>query len=316
MLANLLVEGSYSGARGVHWVQRIDLNQVPFENALLGKNTQADRPYNFIASGEGLDEEDVSNWYNSANLRVERRFSHGLSLLLNYTVSHATDSGGAGISTYGNQANTRAMNTYNLKLEHGLSSLDIPQKLALSANYEIPVGAGKALNIQNRLSNAVIGGWQTNGILVVRSGIATDVTTAALPPVFGTINRPDRVLGQPLLVPNPGFDQYFNPAAFAIPATVPNYKGAPIQTFGNASRMVLRGPGQRNLDFSVFKNFFIREKKRIEFRAESFNLSNTPTFNLSSPTSAALTVGNAGFGKLSSSQSVGRQLQFGLKLVW
>jgi hypothetical protein len=316
LLPNLLVEGSYSGARGVHWVQRIDLNQVPFENALLGKNTQADRPYNFIASGEGLDEEDVSNWYNSANLRVERRFSHGLSLLLNYTVSHATDSGGAGISTYGNQANTRAMNTYNLKLEHGLSSLDIPQKLALSANYEIPVGAGKALNIQNRLANAVIGGWQTNGILVVRSGIATDVTTAALPPVFGTINRPDRVLGQPLLVPNPGFDQYFNPAAFAIPATVPNYKGAPIQTFGNASRMVLRGPGQRNLDFSVFKNFFIREKKRIEFRAESFNLSNTPTFNLSSPTSAALTVGNAGFGKLSSSQSVGRQLQFGLKLVW
>ncbi len=80
--------------------------------------------------------------------------------------------------------------------------------------------------------------------------------------------------------------------------------------------MVLRGPGQRNLDFSVFKDFFIREKKRIEFRAESFNLSNTPTFNLSSPTSAALTVGNAGFGKLSSSQSVGRQLQFGLKLVW
>ena len=145
LLPNLLVEGSYAGARGVHWVQRIDLNQVPFENALLGKNTQADRPYNFIASGEGLDEPNVSNWYNSANLRIERRFSHGLSLLANYTISHATDSGGAGISTYGNQANTRAMNTYNLKLEHGLSSLDIPQKLALSANYEIPVGSGQGI---------------------------------------------------------------------------------------------------------------------------------------------------------------------------
>jgi hypothetical protein len=316
VLPNLLVEGSYSGARGVHWVQRIDLNQVPFQNALLGKNTQADRPYNFIASGEGLDEADVSNWYNAANLRIERRFSHGLSLLANYTISHATDSGGAGISTYGNQANTRAMNTYNLKAEHGLSSLDIPEKLVISANYEIPVGSGKALNIRNRFLNKVIGGWQTNGILILRSGLATDVTTAALPPVFGTINRPDRVLGQPLLVANPGFDQYFNPAAFAIPPTVPNYKGAPIQTFGNASRMVLRGPGQRNLDFSVFKDFFIREKKRVEFRAESFNLSNTPTFNLSSPTSAALTVGNASFGKLTSSQSVGRQLQGGLKFVW
>jgi len=164
--------------------------------------------------------------------------------------------------------------------------------------------------------NQIIGGWQTNGILIVRSGIATDVTTAALPPVFGTINRPDRVSGQPMLVPNAGFDQYFNPAAFKVPATVPNYKGVPIQTFGNASRMVLRGPGQRNVDFSIFKDFLFGEKRRMEFRAESFNLSNTPTFNLSSPTSAALTVGNAGFGKLGSSQTVGRQLQFGLKLVW
>jgi hypothetical protein len=315
-LSSLLVEVSYAGARGVHWVQRIDLNQVRFEDALVGRNTQADRPFNFIASGEGLDQPSVSNWYNSANLKIERRFSRGFALLANYTISHATDSGGAGISTYGNQANTRAMNTYNLKLDHGLSSLDIPQKLALSGNYEIPIGRGKALNVRNRLLNQLIGGWQTNGILIIRSGLATDVTTAALPPVFGTINRPDRVSGQSMLVPNAGFDQYFNPAAFKVPPTVPNFKGVPIATFGNAARMVLRGPGQTNLDFSIFKDFHFGEKRRLEFRAESFNLSNTPTFNLPSPTSAALTVGNAGFGKLGSSQTVGRQLQGGLKLVW
>src|SRR6266567_3994491 len=313
-LSNLLVEVSYAGARGVHWVQRIDLNQVRFEDALVGRNTQADRPFNFIASGEGLDQPSVSNWYNSANLKIERRFSRGFAMLANYTISHATDSGGAGISTYGNQANTRAMNTYNLRLEHGLSSLDIPRKLALSANYEIPIGRGKFLNVRNSVLNQIIGGWQTIGILIVRSGIATDVPTSALPPVFGTINRPDRVSGQPMLVPNPGFDQYFNPAAFKVPANVPNFKGVPIPTFGNAARMVLRGPGQRNLDFSVFKDFHFGEKRRLEFRAESFNLSNTPTFNLPSPTSAALTVGNAGFGKLGSSQTVGRQLQGGLKL--
>jgi hypothetical protein len=124
------------------------------------------------------------------------------------------------------------------------------------------------------------------------------------------------VPGQSLLAPNAGFDQYFNPAAFAVPATVPNYKGVPIQTFGNAGRMVLRGPGQRNLDASLFKNFFFGEKRHLEFRAEAFNLSNTPTFNLPSPTSASLTVGNASFGKLGSSQTVGRQVQFGLKFVY
>jgi len=150
----------------------------------------------------------------------------------------------------------------------------------------------------------------------VRSGIATDLSTATSAPVFATYNRPNRVLGQPLLAPNAGFDQYFNPAAFAVPGTVPNYLGVPIMTFGNSGRMVLRGPGQRNLDFSIFKNFHFGEKRRLEFRAESFNLSNTPTFTLPSPTSASLAVGNASFGKLSSSQTVGRQVQFGLKLMW
>jgi hypothetical protein len=316
VVPNLLVEVTYAGARGVHWVQRIDLNQVTFANALLGRNTQADRPFNFLASAEGLDTADVSNWYNSANLRVERRFTHGLTFLMNYTISHATDSGNAGISTYGNQANTRAMNSYNLSLERGLSSLDIPQKFVLSGDYELPIGRGKPVGIHNSVLNQILGGWQTNGVLSVRSGIATDLSVSQLPPVFATINRPNRVQGQPLLVSNPGFDQYFNPAAFTVPGTVVNAKGAPIQTFGNSGRMVLRGPGQRNLDASLFKNFSLGEQRLIEFRAEAFNLSNTPTFNLPSPTSSALSVGNASFGKLASSQTVGRQVQFGLKFLW
>lgn len=316
LLPNLLVEASYAAARGVHWAQRIDLNQVTFANALIGKNTQVDRPYNFLASSEALDTANVSNWLNSANLKIERRFSKGLTLLANYTISHATDSGNAGESTYGNQANTRALNTYDLSRERGLSSLDIPKKLALSGNYELPVGKGKFLNIQNSLLDQIVGGWQTNGVLIVRSGIATDVTTSLVPPVFANYNVPDRVLGQPLLAPNAGFDQYFNPAAFKVPGTVLNNKGVPITTFGNAGSMILRGPGQRNVDFSIFKQFHFGEKRRLEFRAEAFNLSNTPTFSLSGPTSANLSVGNAAFGKLSSSQSVGRQVQFGMKLKW
>jgi Carboxypeptidase regulatory-like domain/TonB dependent receptor-like, beta-barrel len=316
VLPNLLVETSYAGARGVHWTQRIDQNQVRFENALLGLNTQADRPFNFLSSSQALDTANVSNWYNSFNLRIERRFAKGLALLANYTISHATDTGNAGTSTYTNQGNTRAMNSYNLRLERALSSLDIPQKFVLSANYELPIGRGKPLNVQNSVLNQIIGGWQTNGILMIRSGLATDVNASQLPPVFATINRPDRVPGQDLLVPNAGFDQYFNPAAFKVPGTTVNNRGVPLQNFGNAGKMILRGPGQRNLDFSLFKDFRIAEKRKIEFRAEAFNLSNTPTFNLPSATSAALTAGNAAFGKLASAQTVGRQVQLGLKFVW
>ncbi len=316
LIPNLLVEGSYSGSRGLHWVQRVDLNQVPFAFALQGTNTQVNRPYNFLASPAGLDTANVNNWYNAFNLRVEKRYSHGLVLLANYTVSHSTDSGNSGISTFSSQGNTRAMNTYDLRRERGVSSLDLPHKFVMSVDYALPVGKGRGLGSRHALVNHIIGDWQVNGIVTLRSGLPTDVLVGRLPLVFATINRPDVVLGQSTIVAKPSFDQYFNPAAFSIPPTVPNVLGAPIQTFGNAGRSILRAPGSKNLDASVFKEFRVTERFRTQFRAEAFNLTNTPTFTLPNARSAVLTVGNAAFGKLSGSQTVGRQLQFGLKLLW
>jgi hypothetical protein len=192
-----------------------------------------------------------------------------------------------------------------------VSPLDLPQKFVLSADYELPVPKSSHSRI-----NQIAGGWQVNGILTLRSGLPTDVLVGKLPPIFAQVNRPDVIVGQPLLVANPGFDQYFNPAAFAVPGTVTNAQGVPVQNFGNAGRSVLRAPGSKNLDASLFKDFRLAERKRLEFRAEAFNLTNTPTFTLPNSRSAVLTVGNAAFGKLSGSQTVGRQLQFGLKLLW
>ncbi|PYT22024.1 MAG: hypothetical protein DMG58_31015 [Acidobacteria bacterium] len=136
------------------------------------------------------------------------------------------------------------------------------------------------------------------------------------PPTFTSLNRPDRVLDQPTLVANPGFDQYFNPKAFQAPPLDPDYRGNLIQGYGNAGRAILRGPGSRNLDFSLFKEFAMSEKTKLQFRAEAFNLSNTPTFTLPVATSAALQWSNKAFGKLTGSQTVGRQVQFGLKFLF
>ena len=77
-----------------------------------------------------------------------------------------------------------------------------------------------------------------------------------------------------------------------------------------------RGPGSVNTDFSLFKFFPFRERYKLQFRAEAFNLTNTPTFFLPSATNAALTIGNGNFGKLTSSSATGRQLQFALKLLF
>jgi hypothetical protein len=314
--AHLLIEASYSGARGVHWNQRLDVNQEPFQYALEGISTQANRPFSFINSAIGIDTANVSNWYNAFVLRVEHRFSKGLQLLANYTTAHATDSGNAGLSTFNNQGNTRAMDPYRLRLERGLSPLDIPQRLSIGGDFELPIGKGRPISIHQSWLNQAIGGWQINGILSAQSGLPTDVLVSQLPPVFADSNRPNVVLGQSTLMPHPTFNQYFNPAAFAIPPKVVNTKGALVQSYGDASRMVLRGPGSVNVDYSLFKDIRIDEKRKLQFRAEAFNLTNTPAFQLPSARSAQLTVGNPQFGQLAGSQTVGRQLQFGLKLMW
>lgn len=315
-VTGLLVEASYAGAHGTHWVQRINVNTVRFEDALAGRNKQSDRPFPFVQESIGWDSAAVNNWYHSFNLRVERRFAQGLTFLANYTVSKNIDSGGSGNSLFSQQGDTRALDAHNVKLEKGITPTDIPQKFVLSALYELPFGPGKRFLRKTGIVGHFFGGWQVNGILSLRKGFPTDLRVTQNPPVFNTANRPDRVLGEPVLVAHPGFDQYFNPRAFVVPPKVPDFRGNPIQRFGNSGRSILRGPGSRNLDFSLFKEFRATEKTMIQFRAEAFNLSNTPTFQLPSATSAALTVGSASFGKLTGSQTVGRQIQFGLKLLW
>ena len=314
-IPGLLVETSYAGARGLRWVQRINVNTVRFEDALAGRNTQADRPFPFVQESIGWDTAVVNNWYHSFNVRVERRYAQGLTLLGNYTISKNVDSGGSGNSLFSQQGDTRALDAYNLRLERGISPTDIPQKLVLSSLYTLPFGKGKKW-LNGGVAAWVLGDWQVNGILIMRKGFPSDLRVAQRPPVFNTANRPDRVLGQPMLVANPGFDRYFNPGAFAVPGTLSDIRGNPVRMFGNAGRSILRGPGSRNLDLSLFRDIRTSETARMEFRVEAFNLSNTPTFELSGATTAPLTVGDPAFGRLTGSQTVGRQVQFGLKFLW
>jgi hypothetical protein len=144
-----------------------------------------------------------------------------------------------------------------------------------------------------------------------------------IPPIFNTFNVPDAVAGQPLVLSNHGVDGYFNPAAWTVPGTTPSVTGAPIQLFGTAAQRAARGPGSESVDGSIFKNFNFTERHGLQFRAELFNATNTPTFFLPAASSSALTcigpagracnAGNPNFGKLSTGTATGRQIQFGLK---
>ncbi len=317
---DLVLEAAYAGTRGTHLTTRVNLNQIPWDRALAGFTTQADRLFPNVGNQVVMDSSMGNNTYHALNLRAEKRMSHGLNFLVNYTWSKNLEGGSGGNSAMAqNGGTTNPLDSWNLRKEKSYAAMDVPNVFVTSAGYELPFGKGKAWANQNRIARAVVGGWQLNGIFTSQSGFPTDIRSAlvaATNQLFATFNVPDRVPGQSIYLPNGGPDGWFNAAAFTQPTQVVNTKGTPLTRFGNAARRVARGPGTTNLDFSVFRNFAIRERLNLQFRAEAFNLSNTPAFFLPSAASPALTIGNPTFGKLTASSATGRQLQLGLKLLF
>ncbi|MBI3696297.1 MAG: TonB-dependent receptor, partial [Acidobacteria bacterium] len=324
-----LFEVSLSGARGRDLASSfINKNQEPFAYALDGRNTQRNRPYPNINGTIPSTLSIATSSYHAANFKLEKRYSAGLNFLLNYTVQKNMESNGTGPSAYTQNGGTSiALDTYNLSRERTVAPIDVSQVFVISYGYELPWGPGRPWLSSGGPLGKIVGGWQVNGITYARGGFPTDVRTNVLPPIFNTFNVPDRVAGQPVQVQqNRSVDNFFNPNAFRVPGTVSSSTGARVQLFGDSARRVARGPGSGNFDFSVFKNTTITERYRLQFRAEFFNLTNTPTFFLpsgsdptmtcSGPPGAACNAGNAQFGKLSNGTATGRQIQFGLKLIF
>src|SRR5436189_383591 len=205
----------------------------------------------------------------SFNFRVEKRYSKGLALLVNYTVQKNMEARGSGPDSYTQNGTSIAMDTYNLSREKSVAPIDAPQFLSAAADYALPFGPGRPW-LSHGLAGKLIGGWQVNAILTLRGGFPTNIRTNVIPPIFNTFNVPDAVEGQPLVLSNHGVDGYFNPAAWTVPGTTPSVTGAPIQLFGTAAQRAARGPGSKNADASVFKNFMFTERRYLEFRAELF----------------------------------------------
>lgn len=326
---SLLLEASYSGALGRDLSSLfINENQIRFSQALLGLNKQANRPFPNINGTVIPTFSTATNDYNAVNFRVEKRYSKGLALLVNYTIQKNMESGGAGPDAYTQNGGTSiALDTYNLARERSVAPIDVPQIFTASVAYELPFGPGKSWLSSPGPLGQIAGGWQVNTIGTLRGGFPTDIRTNVLPTgIFNTFNVADRVSGQATTLGAWTVDNYLNPGAFSVPGTTPSVTGAQIQEYGNSARRVARGPGSRNADVSLFKNFRITERYLLQFRAEFFNFTNTPTFFLPSASSPTLTcIGSPGsacnaknpsFGKLTSGTATGRQIQFGLKLYF
>jgi hypothetical protein len=255
--------------------------------------------------------------YHAAFVSVKKRFSNGLVLLGSYTKSKLIsdsiiipDNFGSLLesnASFGQSGLTAYQNgLYNRAAERSLDPTNVASRGIVSAVYELPVGKGKLLNVDNPVLNAVVGGWQVQGILTVQSGLPLIITGAN----NNLATRPNST-GQSAKLSNPTEYEWFNTAAFVNP---PNY------TYGNVGRTLpdVMGPGIFNIDMSVIKNIHLWERVALQIRAESVNATNH--VNLGMP-NAAFVAGTNGlnssstFGTINSA-AAGRIIQLGAKILF
>jgi hypothetical protein len=275
--------------------------------------------------------------YNALDVKLQKRFSRGLSAVLAYTWSSNWDnlygSPVSGLETLNPNA-AAPQDSENPKGEYSRAVNDIPNRFSGAVTYELPVGRGKRfLGNANRTVDTAIGGWKINDVTILENGgplpiIQTDLSsgTYGTTGVGGSGQRPNLAAGiSPCYSGSPknrlgggnGAKTYFNLNAFtpALP-----------YTYGNAPRTLnCYGPGYENSDISINKNFKITGKVNFEFRAEALNAFNNPefsqpnvtlTFQSTGLTSATFTpaASNTTTGSITSQLGFSRIIQVGGRL--
>ncbi|MEX2263047.1 MAG: hypothetical protein WD696_13910 [Bryobacteraceae bacterium] len=238
--------------------------------------------------------------YHAGTLKIEKRFSNGVSFLSTYTWAKNIDNIDTAPDDLGEAQ--QYSDYYNRRLDKGPSGLDIRHRFTWSSIYELPFGRGRKWAQQGPLSR-VIGGWSIGSIAVMQSGGPFTVTTQNnTTNVFSAGGQRGNVVRNPNL-PNSekSLDRWFDPSAFELPEPF---------TFGNAGRGIIRADGRINFDFSLVKNFAFSESKFAQFRGEVFNAFNHADFGL--PGHA---LGGPGFGVISEATDA-RVLQLGLRIVF
>ena len=296
----VIVEIGYHGTKGSNLLTARDINQPApspqFPNF---------RPVPFFLSIDQT-ESSADSIYHSLQTQVQCRFRDGLTGLFSYTFSKSIDNA----SNYFPSAvdNNFPQDSSNVAAERGLSSFDLRQRFSGSWVYELPTGPGHKVggNLKG-WRKAIMSGWMVNGVMTFQTG---QPFTVGLPSELDNSNTGISFLGgaadRPNLIGNPALgrrdpSRWFATEAFGLPA---------FGSFGNAGRNILSGPSLRNIDFSLLKDMNVRKRAKVQFRAEFFNVFNTPNFN--QPNAV---FGTAGFGRVLSARA-GREVQFGLKFLF
>jgi hypothetical protein len=267
------------------------------------------RPYPHYTSVNSFRKSNAYSIYHAGTLRVDKRFSNGVSFLAAYTWGKLIDDASSTVGFLGQIAGSR-LDHYNRRLEKSISSLDVSHRFVFSGVWEFPVGRGKRfLNSAPRALELIVGGWQSNAIVTLATGVP--IFIAGAPNNTGIFSgqrvnnngRSARITGG---TTDERLNRWFDTSVFSLP---------PPFTFGNVGRILpdVRHAGDRNVDLSLFKNFAVLRDGglTVQYRLEMFNSFNTPQWG-----AAGNSIGAGNFGVISSTAESPRQIQMALKLIF
>ena len=331
----IFVDAAYAGAKGTHLPVGFQVDQLADQYLALGQqlSRQVANPFFGIANQGILQTATIAQGqllrpypqfngltlpsnmigtssYQSFQLKVQRRFSHGASLLVAYTnaklITTAADSTTGALETDGGSSGFQDYN--NFRAERGLSSFDVSQRLVASFAVDLPFGQGQRLLAGLRgPASKLVSGWAMEGIATFQSGQPIHLT--ATPNSTGSLGGGVRPNSTGVSAKLDGSAQsrlngWFNTSVFKQPAPF---------TFGNVSRTLpdVRSAGVNNWDLAFVKTTAITERIGLQFRAEFFNLFNRVEFGF-----PGQVLGNASFGVVSSQVNQPRLLQLSLRLQW
>jgi hypothetical protein len=291
----------------LHTIPNPYYGQIPLSSSIGGRTiteAQLMKPYPRFVNIATFRHNSGATKYNAVEAKAEQRFSHGLSMMFAFTHSKLIDDASAVFSTTvlssPNSSSLIAADAYRPRLERDSSSGDMPNVTSFSGTYQLPAGPGHRLGSRG-VAGRVLGGWQMSSIVVLQSGLPVTVTQATNFNSFAgfSIQRPNLVGKASLSPADRSPARFFNTNAFAT---------APQFTIGSASRNPVRGPAYRDLDLALVKHTTLFRETNMEFRAELFNVINTPAF--SQPNGS---FGSAAFGSIAGTVTDPRVMQFAIR---
>lgn len=296
LLESLAVEVSYVGSASRNLTGR-DLPNQAFPDAELSRPTpvQGRRPFPAFGDMSIAGALDSAN-YNALQVKVERRYRGGLSILGAFTYGKAL-----GISEGGDQS--AITDPRDRRRDYGPLPYDQRLRFTTSFAYEIPVGRGRRfLSDAPGWVDAVLGGWQAGGVVTMRTGeYRSPTSNVSANRGRSDRNRPDRIADGNLSRGERTITRWFDTGAFR-----PQAFGA----FGNAGEGVLVMPGVHNWDLSLLKDFRLTSDVKAQFRGEFFNAFNHPNYGF-----PGLVIGTPQFGVITTARDA-RSIQLALKLIW